>query len=77
MGPADIATQEYTAALAALRTARQRYTAAAVPMDLVDGHPPPLTGEQHAAVIAYAAAWQQFVRARQSVAETGASRPRT
>lgn len=72
--PADIATREYTTALAALRAARERYVAAHVPMDLVDGRPPALTGPQHAALVAYGQAWATMLRARQSVAETGAAR---
>jgi len=72
--PADYATEQYDHALTALRAARQAYVAARVPMDLLDGRPPALSSGQHAAVWAYARAWDRYARAMQACAETGAAR---
>jgi hypothetical protein len=61
---ARAAADNYTRARAALRAAQERLTAADVPLDPVDGHPPPWTGEQHAAVMDLHKALQQLVLAR-------------
>lgn len=72
--PAQQATAQYVRALEDLRAARARYVTARVPMDLVDGHPPVWTSDQHQAVVGYYRAWERMVRARQAVGETGAAR---
>lgn len=61
---ARAAADEYARARAALRDAQLRLTAADVPLDPVDGIPPPWTGEQHTAVVEPHKALQELVIAR-------------
>lgn len=61
---ARAAADEYARVRALLREAQLRLTAADVPLDPVDGHPPAWTGEQHAAVMDLHKALQQLVLAR-------------
>jgi len=64
MDARQAAAAEYARARAALRAAQERLSAAAVPLDPVDGLPPAWTGEQHAAIIGMHKALQALVLAR-------------
>ena len=61
---ARAAADEYARARTALRAAQERLSAANVPLDPVDGLPPPWTGEQHAAIVDMNKALQALVFAR-------------
>ncbi|GIJ51332.1 hypothetical protein Val02_82180 [Virgisporangium aliadipatigenens] len=72
--PRESARHDYAAALARLRSARQRFVDAHVPMETADGWPPFWTNDQHEAVVGYMNAWQFFVRARTGAAAAGITR---
>lgn len=61
---ARAAADNYARARGALRDAQLRLTEANVPLDPVDGLPPPWTGEQHTAVVELHKALQNLVLAR-------------
>ena len=61
---ARAAAGDYARARTALRAAQERLTAAEVPLDPVDGLPPPWSPEQHAAITEMHKALQQLVLAR-------------
>lgn len=61
---ARAAAEEYTRSRTRLGAALERLADLEVPLDPVDGLPPPWSGEQHAAIVEASKAFQDLVIAR-------------